>query len=189
MRRYRVLGRYRRTVSEVPSLKRLIRVRDRDDAPIAFGQTLGALCPDVIFYHLEDQAGDRYWAKRWLNARQRLVAPTWQIEAFLGTLGRDDLCLAVELSDDFGFIYRFDEEMFAAGPVIHQVDIGRYFEAHERVLIDRFSSVLVGWPGLPWVTVGALTDFQVARTSRGLVFLDFEPSRPYAAALAGVLIP
>jgi hypothetical protein len=189
MRRYRVLGLYRRTVSEVPSLKRLVRVKDPDDAPIAFGEALGALCPDVIFYHLEDQAGGWYWAKRWLNARERLVAPTWQIEAFLATLGRDDLCLAVELSADFGFIYRFDEEVFAASSVIHQVDIGRYFEACERAVIEGFSSVLVGWPSLPWVKVGILTDFQVARTSRGLVFLDFEPSRPYAAALAGVLIP
>jgi hypothetical protein len=69
------------------------------------------------------------------------------------------------------------------------VDVGRSFEERERAAVEGFSSVLVGWPGLPWVKVGALTDFQVVRTSRGLVFLDFEPSRPYAAALAGVLIP
>lgn len=99
------------------------------------------------------------------------------------------MCLALELTADFGFIYRFDKEVLATSAVIHQVDFGRYFDASECAIIERFSSILVGWPSLPWVKVGSLTDFQVARTSRGLVFLDFEPSQPYAAALAGVLIP
>lgn len=85
MHRYHVLDLYRRTVAEAPSRKRVIRVRDPDDAPIAFGVALGELCPDVIFYHLEDEVGDWYWGKRWLNARERLVPPTWQIEAFLAS--------------------------------------------------------------------------------------------------------
>lgn len=173
----------------MPAFKRLIPVQELADAPLSFGDQLGDLCPDVMFYQLEDYAGARYWARRWLRDRARLTAPTQEIESFLATMGRDDMCLAVDADPDFGLIYRYDEELFAAEAILHSWDWERFCDGAELRVIHALAAAEVRRPGLPQVRLGALTDFQVTRTSRGLVFLDFEPSRQYAAELAGVIIP
>ena len=189
MARYRTLGLYRRTVSAIPSLKRLVPVSDLTDAPAPFGEGLGQLCPDVIFYMLQDETGTRYWGKRWLNDRARLRAPTLAIERFLATLGRNDLCLAVEVHEQFDLVYRFNHELFTSNAIIHQSDSRANFTAEECHAIELFSSILVSRSDLPSVRLGLLADFQTIRTSEGLMFLDFEPARRYAAKLANVRIP
>jgi hypothetical protein len=186
---YRVVGLYRRTVSAVPALKRLIPVTDIRDEPLPFGAGLGQLCPDVVFRLLADGAGVRYWGKQWINARQALLDPTWKIECFLATWDRKDLCLAREVHPCHGLVYRFDGDLFSSNAVVHQWDCPWYFDEGERQAIARVASAIVRWPGLPSVRLDALTDFQVARGRDGLVFLDFEPSRRYALELAGVAIP
>jgi hypothetical protein len=183
---YKAVGLYRRTVSAIPDLKRLVAVKDMKESPIAFGEKLGQLCPDVIFYLLEDELGGRYWAKRWLNEREQLASPTRAIESYVATLDRSDVELSIKVDTQFGFVYRFNQQLFESNRVVHQWDCRRYFDAVERETIEIFASTLVRWPGLPEVRLGDLTDFQVTPTSRGLVFLDFEPSRTYAALLAGM---
>ena len=54
---------------------------------------------------------------------------------------------------------------------------------------ELLAQTTVRLPGTPAVQLSKLTDFQAALTSRGLMFLDFEPGREYAARLAGVQIP
>jgi hypothetical protein len=186
---YQTLGLFRRTVSAIPFLKRLVPVQDSGDQAMAFGIELGELCPDVIFRILEDGTGARYWAKRWLNRREPLLEPTLRIETFLSTLGRHDLTLAIDQHPEFGLIYRFDERLFSSSLVVHQWDCRRYFDVDEYQTIAQLANCVVRWPGLPEVPLGRLTDFQVARSSPRLLFLDFEPSRDWAAQLAGVVIP
>ena len=186
---YRVVSLYRRTVSAVPALKRLIPVTDIRDEPIPFGTELGQLCPDVLFRLLEDDAGVRYWGKQWINARQALLDPTWKIECFLATWDRKDLCLAREVDPRYGLVYRFDADLFSSNTVVHHWDPAWYFTEGERQAIAHVASAIVRWPGLPPVRLDALTDFQVTRGRDGLVFLDFEPGRRYALELAGVTIP
>jgi len=186
---YRVVGLYRRTVSAVPAMKRLIAVADIRDEPIPFGAELGQLCPDVLFRLLEDDAGVRYWGKQWINARQTLLDPTWRIECFLATLDRKDLCLAREVHPRYGLVYHFDGDLFSSDTVVHHWDSAWYFTESEGQAIARVASSVVRWPGLPPVRLDALTDFQVTRGRDGLVFLDFEPGRRYALELAGVTIP
>jgi hypothetical protein len=84
---------------------------------------------------------------------------------------------------------RYDEELFAAEAVLHCWDWEQACDVAELRIIYGLAATEVRWPGLPQVRLGALTDFQVTRTPRGLVFLDFEPGRQYAAELAGVMIP
>ncbi|MBV8072756.1 MAG: hypothetical protein JO270_22825 [Acidobacteriaceae bacterium] len=180
---------FRRTVSATPFLKRLLPVQDLADQPIAFGIELGQLCPDVMFRILEDETGARYWAKQWLNNREPLLQPTRTIESFLATLGRDDLTLSIDHRPEFGLIYPFDERLFSSIRVVHHWDCRRYFELAEYEAIGQLANCVVRWPGLPEVPLGRLTDFQVARFSRHLLFLDFEPSRQWALQLAGVAIP
>jgi hypothetical protein len=141
-----------------------------------------------VFSLLEDGTGARWWGRQWLRDRVRLTAPTREIESFLATLDRDDLCLAAGADPCFGLVYRFDEELFASEAVMHSWDWDRACDAAELEIIRGLAATEVRWPGLPRVSLGALTDFQVARTSRGLVCLDFEPSGRYAAELAGVVI-
>lgn len=186
---YRMVALYRRTVSAVPSLKKLVPVTDLEDAPMAFGEKLGQLCPDVIFRLLERIDGQRYWAKQWLNDRWRLHAPTAAIEDFLATLGRHDLCLAVEQSAAWGALYPFSRDLFTSNAIVHRPNAAQHFSAEEQRIIESLSAVMVRHSRLPEVELGRLTDFQVARTSRGLVFLDFEPNRFHAAQLANVRIP
>ncbi|HXH50518.1 MAG TPA: hypothetical protein VNM47_14335 [Terriglobia bacterium] len=159
------------------------------DAPVPWGEELGQLCPDAVFYMLEDERGILYWAKRWLNDRERLLAPTLAIERFLATLDRNDLCLAVEVHEQFGLVYPFKQELFVSKAIVHQSDCRAYFASEERRAIMLFSAILVSDSALPSVRLGELTDFQATRTSEGLMFLDFEPSRRYAATLAKVQIP
>jgi hypothetical protein len=185
---YRVIARYRRTVSAVPAMKRLVPVATLADKPIPFGKELGELCPDVLFNLLEDRAGARYWGKRWLGEREPLLAPTLEIERFLATLDDPGFSLAVDVSPEFGLIYRFDDRLFDSRAIIHQWERDLYFNANERRTIERVASIAVDWLGLPSVPLGELTDFQVCRVPGRLVFLDFEPSAPYAASLAGVVI-
>lgn len=189
MPEYQILGQYRRTVSAIPSQKRLIEVGSLNHQPIPFGTELGQLCPDVVFYALTDGTGARYWARRWLNGRQALLEPTIAIESFLATLHRNDLCLAVDVSSEFGLVYFYEEELFASTTIVHQWDCEKYFDVRENRIVEEFAYSVVRWPGLPAFPIGVLTDFQIVRTSKGLVFLDFEPSKRFAAELAGVLIP
>ncbi len=172
---YRVLGRYRRTVSSIPHLKRLVKVDNLDDKREAFGARIGELCPEVMFYLLEGGDGALYWGRKWLNEREWMEPATLAVESFLGTLGRKNLCLAVAIDADFGMIYPFNEELFASSCVVHQWDRRIYFNAGECAEIEQFAATPVRADKLPWRPVGELTDFQVARTRAGLVFLDFEP--------------
>lgn len=169
-------------------MKRLVPVATSADEPIPFGKDLGALCPDVLFYVIEDGSGGRYWGKRWLNSREPLREPTVEIERFLATLDDPGFSLAVDVNPEFGLMYRFDERLFASRAIIHQEERHLYFNADERRTIERVASTVVDWPGLPSVPLGELTDFQVCRVPGRLVFLDFEPSSYYAASLAGVIV-
>lgn len=189
MTHYKTIGLFRRTVSAIPSLKKLISVRDVDAEPMPFGMEVGQLCPDVIFWILEDQTGARYWAKKWLNEREQLLEPTLRIEKFLATLGRSDLTLAVDQHPQFGLIYRFDESLFLSKAIVHHWDCRRYFDAGECHLIEELAKSFVRWSELPEQPLGRLTDFQITRCFGRLNFLDFEPNRFYATELAGVAIP
>ena len=189
MAEYRVLRLYRRTVSSVPTLKRLCPVEDLADGSNQFGAGLGALCPDVVFRQLADAQGKRFWGKQWLGARSALLRLTARIERSLTTAAHAHLSLAVDTTDDFGLIYAFDPELFTSTQVMHQWDCHRCLDRHELRSVDHFARQMIAAPDLPPVPVGCLTDFQVAKTSKGLVFLDFEPSASYCQSLAGVCIP
>jgi hypothetical protein len=173
---YRLLGRYRRTVSSVPEMKRLVAVADEQDGRDRFGLGLGDLCADVVFLLLQAADGSRYWAKRWLGERAWVAGATLAIETALARLGRSDLSLAVDVDRDAGLIYRFDDELLSSRAIVHQWDMARFFDPAECVEIRRFSSTILAPEGLPVRALGDLTDFQTARTSQGLTFLDFEPA-------------
>lgn len=173
---YHVLGCYRRTVSSIPHLKRLVKVSGLDDKREAFGQSIGQLCPEVVFYLLEGGNGKLFWSRKWLYAREWMEQATLAIEAFLGTLGRENLCLAVDVDGDFGMVYPFHEDLFASTCVVHQWDTRNFFNAKECAEVKQFAATPVKVDKLPWRPVGELTDFQIARTRAGLQFLDFEPA-------------
>ena len=185
--RYRPLRSFVRTVGADPATKRLVPIVAAEAS--AFGTEHGQLCPDVRFCLAEDDHGDRYWAKRWLGPRAPLTEVTMQIEDFLRTLARDDLCLAVDHDADLGLIYRFDSELFDSTAITH---VGNGLPSHlpsDRRTAAQLAHQTVRWPGLPAVTVGDLTDFQTAPTTRGMIFFDFEPAAKSALELAGVAIP
>jgi len=186
---YRVTGLYRRTVGAAMPLKHLLPVNGLHDAPRPFGNHLGQLCPDVLFTRLEDQHGAIWWAKQWLNARQPLLEPTWQIERFLTTLAHENLILAREISPEYGLIYPFHPGLFESAAVLHQLSWPECFTDSEYAALRKFAATLVRWPDLPEVPLGQLTDLQATRLGSRVVCLDFEPSAPWAFRLAGVVIP
>ena len=119
MKKYRVVGQYRRNVSSVPQLKRLIQVQDLGEHATFFGSRPGQLCPDVVFYVLERGDGSFYWGKTWLNERQWMSQVTLAVESFLRTLGQENLCLSVDVDQEFGMIYPFNKELFTSSFVVH----------------------------------------------------------------------
>ncbi len=185
--RYRPLRSFVRTVGADPATKRLVPIVAA--AASAFGTEPGQLCPDVRFCLAEDHHGNRYWTKRWLGPRAPLTEVTMQIEDFLRTLARDDLCLAVDHDSELGLIYPFDPELFDSTAITHVGNGLPTTPPSDRWTAVQLAQQTVRWPGLPAVAVGDLTDFQTAPTSRGLVFFDFEPAAGSALALAGVNIP
>lgn len=189
---YRQISLHRRNTTRRPAKKRLFAVPDFGSAPIAFGRRRGKLSPDIIFRKLEDAEGKNYWGKRWYYERSPYIALTWEVEAFLATLDRTDLTLAVDIDPEFGLIYPYDEELFSSSFIVHAKELWRYwwyFSASERRQIRQLAAVRVNWPGMPDVRLGKLTDFQVTRTRRGLVFLYFEPRHKYCERLLGTQIP
>jgi hypothetical protein len=173
-RTYVVRARYRRTVSSIPALKKLIPVDSETDEPIPFGVDLGELCPDVVFYELVDTKGNRFWSKKWLRERVRLEPGTRLVEAFLERLDRDDLCLARDYSERFGLIYDFNQRLFSSSGVVHYWNRRQYFTPDECRRIELTGSLVVQAEGLPQLSLSELTDFQIVRFGSGLVYLDFE---------------
>lgn len=174
--RYRSTRLFRRTVASAPRDKRLVPVRDLFEYSEAFGARPGDLCPDVVFHVLQADDGRRCWGKQWLGERRPLTEATHSIEDFLRTLGIPGLCLSVDLDDDFGLVYPFDEELFESTAIVHARDRRWHFDAADCAFIERVASIMVTCSAAPHRTLGELTDFQVMRSRDGLRFLDFEPA-------------
>ena len=171
---YVVHARYRRTVSSIPALKKLIPVESEADEPIPFGDGLGDLCPDVIFYELLDVAGNRFWSKKWLGGKVWLEPRTRSIEAFLQRLDRQDLCLAKDFSETLGMVYSFNRTLFSSPSVVHYWNRYQYFTPEECQTIELTGGGMVQAEGLPHLPLCELTDFQIVRLESGLLYLDFE---------------
>lgn len=186
---YRETGMFRRTVAAIPQYKRLVRVSGLKDWPRQPGQGLGHLCPDVVFRTLQDDYGRCFWAKQWLNDRVALEDVTAQIERALAPLGRPELVLAEDRTDEHGLVYPYRRALFDARAVVHQWDLHWYFTQPQVAAIQEVAALVVDGPWLPAVPLGQLTDFQAVREGDGWMCLDFEPSARYARALAGVVIP
>jgi len=179
--RYRRLATYRRTNANRPQDKRLFEVHGEDDQPIPFGPGIGDLCPDVVFHLLQrEETEERFWAKsyRGPQAHPDRLRVEEEVQRFVRTQPFA-ASTWLEVSAEHGFVYPYDPELFA-GPVVHFYWRRKHFTARECLEIRRIGDLCLRDGPLAGLPLRVVTDLQVVRTGRGLVFMDWEPKfRPW----------
>ena len=169
---YEVQQRYRRTVAGRSDLKQLLAVESEADAPIPFGRGAGQLCDDVLFSTLRDPAtGREFWAKRYSSdCAKQLELEMGLYEALSGRDART--VLPVDFTDEHGWIFDFDPELFR-GTAVHLYDAAAHFSDADASEIRAFADTVISHPSLGEASISSLTDFQVIATPHGLKFIDF----------------
>jgi hypothetical protein len=177
--RYRRLSTYRRRHANRPEEKRLIEVKDENDQPIPLGPGLGDLSPEVLFHLLRrEETEERFWAKayRGPKAHPDVLRVEEEVQRFVRTQPFA-ASTWLEVSPEHGFVYPYDPELFK-GSVGHFYSRRRHFTARECLEIQRIGDLCLRDGPLAGLPLRVVTDMQVVRTGRGLVFLDWERKFP-----------
>jgi hypothetical protein len=143
-----------------------------------FGRTES---PDTVTTRLRRQGTHEFfWGKAYRGSRaepgfadMRLIA-----HDFLKDAPYDSI-LPLMRDADHGDIYGFDPEI-ANGHMLTPADALNVLSQDEYELMVAFAAQTI--PALRDYPIDMLFDFQIARTSRGLTFLHFEP-HPFAPGL------
>jgi hypothetical protein len=183
--RYEVVAMYRRTVGSSAELKRLVEVADETDEPVPFGETQGALCPEVLFRMLRrDCTEELFWAKQYMSGAR--VLPEMQaLEESVHTFLKNKpfrCCLPRERHAAYGHVYGFQPELFS-GRVVHRW--ARYTDLSPRAAgtVDRFAEMLLDEGILANLPMRFVTDFQAVEHDGSVTFLDFEANERAVDAL------